>query len=154
MSGTEQEEPDRVWKVTCSCGYSERFRWEEDARKVFMAHSSLDGHPQCGSSEMKAEHAYSKGGVDPELTLPIDFEAILERDWPDCIRCESENTTVQPDAEEWKCDDCGCQWTPDETLFSSDEMGQIPKDIIKMLTQTAQSLAPGNERPREGDHDV
>lgn len=69
----ESVEPSCVWEVWCSCGYSEMFRWKGDAREVFDAHTPVpsDGR-RCGSAHLKAKHAYPRGGVDPEKTLPYD----------------------------------------------------------------------------------
>lgn len=73
-NGTEHDEPARVWEVSCTCGYEEMFRHEEDAREVFDAHSTNWGEPRCGSASMEAMHAYPKGGVDPEETMPYDYD--------------------------------------------------------------------------------
>lgn len=72
------EEPDRVWEVSCSCGYCEKFRHKEDAQEVFDAHGQNWDDPRCGSGEMKAMHAYPEGGVDPEKTLPGYRDTVLE----------------------------------------------------------------------------
>jgi|GEM_PF-5828776 len=62
----QEQEPNRVWQVSCRCGYEEKFRHKEDAQEAFQAHRT----PLCGGGSLKAMHAYSKGGVDPEKTLP------------------------------------------------------------------------------------
>ena len=68
--GTDRSEPARVWEVSCSCGYSEKFRHEEDAYEVFEAHSTNWDDKRCGSGQIEAMHAYPKGGVDHEKTPP------------------------------------------------------------------------------------
>jgi hypothetical protein len=79
MSMSEQSsvagdgEPARVFHVTCDCGYSERFRHRADARAVLDAHATNWDEPRCRSAALKAKHAYPKGGVDPETTLPTDM---------------------------------------------------------------------------------
>ena len=65
------EEPSSIWRVSCSCGYSERFRHKEDAKRVYDAHSSLDNQDlRCGGSMIEEKHAYPKGGVKVANTLP------------------------------------------------------------------------------------
>lgn len=66
----EQEEPARVWEVSCTCGYSEKFRHRQDAREVYDYHGGQTASPFCGAASMEGMHAYPKGGVDPEKTLP------------------------------------------------------------------------------------
>lgn len=57
----------------------------------------------------------------------------FDREWPECIRCDSENTTVVPLTGEWTCEDCGCQWTADETPVDDGDADQIPEDIERLV---------------------
>lgn len=69
-----QDEPNAVFHVKCGCGYSERFRWEEDARDVYEAHLKNLGNTRCRNACIDAHQAYPKGGVGPEKTLPYDLD--------------------------------------------------------------------------------
>lgn len=76
-SEQENEEPARVWEVSCSCGFSAKFRDHDDARDVFDAHGSNYEDGRCGSASMDAMHAYPSGDIDPTETLPEERLADL-----------------------------------------------------------------------------
>lgn len=54
-------------------------------------------------------------------------------EWPSCIQCDSDETTVVPLTGEWTCHDCGCQWTYDELPIENETAEQIPVQIEKMI---------------------
>lgn len=62
-------------------------------------------------------------------------------DWPDCIRCGSEETTVVPKTEEWTCQACGCQWIATETQADDGDADQIPNNIETMVEALFDALA-------------
>lgn len=74
-TATEQE-PNRIWEVSCHCGFSERFRWEDDASEAFMAHSK-NSDQRCGPVNKDAKIAYPKGGFDVDRTLPQNRPNIM-----------------------------------------------------------------------------
>lgn len=60
-------------------------------------------------------------------------ERVIDPDWPECVRCGSEDTTVVPKSGEWTCGDCGCQWTAEETPEDTGDADSIPDHIEGML---------------------
>lgn len=69
---------------------------------------------------------------------PVDRARAL--DWPDCIQCGSGNTTVVPKTGEWTCQDCGCQWTSDETPADDGDADEIPENIEAMVRELVHHL--------------
>lgn len=67
--------------------------------------------------------------------MPNSIDIAL--DWPDCIRCGSSETAVCPATDEWTCDECGCQWTPDETPVDDGDAAKIPARIENLLRAVA-----------------
>lgn len=60
-----------------------------------------------------------------------------QSEWPECIRCDSPNTSVIPLTGEWSCEDCGCQWTYDELPKNDEKAEDIPNQIEFMLNTLA-----------------
>ena len=99
--------------------------------------------PDC-RSDWPVEVVEADGGV---------FDDALSHDWPQCIRCGSDETTVVPKTGEWTCQDCGCQWTSDETPVDDGDGDQIPDDIETMIEMLVDSLRPGSDPFAESNGD-
>lgn len=63
--------------------------------------------------------------------------------WPNCLVCNSENTSIVPESGEWTCEDCGHQWHSDETIIEAGDAATIGDEIEDMLH------ALGDLSPRE-----
>jgi uncharacterized Zn ribbon protein len=81
------------------------------------------------------------------------FDRAINRDWPDCIRCGSDETTVVPKTGEWTCQDCGCQWTSGETQVDDGDGDQIPNDIETMLDAFVDAVQPSSDPIEESNGD-
>lgn len=65
-------------------------------------------------------------------------EIIPKPEWPECIQCGSDETTVVPKTGEWTCQTCGLQWTPEETPVDDGDAKHVPRYIEGLLRVLAQ----------------
>lgn len=77
------------------------------------------------------------------MTEDARAEGVSNREWPECIQCGSEETTVIPLTGEWRCEDCGRQWHTDETQADDGDADKIPGDIEGMLRALADHSGGG-----------
>lgn len=61
------------------------------------------------------------------------YDTAMAREWPSCIQCGSDETTVIPATGEWTCQDCGRQWHTDEVSVDDGDADKIPGDIERMV---------------------